>query len=451
MNDWQIRLHGVSDGQISFALNELSRVISSHTHRTPVPGTEGSGANAVHLSVLKDHVPENGYRVEVAIPADGRQDVFIEGGDPVSLSYGVMDFCHRYLPRARISGTVADPYYYRALFTDDALPPAEYTSAPRIQRRGLWTWGLAIYDWPGYLENMARLRLNELIIWNDFAPINGREIVSRAHELGIRIIWGYAWGWDTTMRLDTSEEATQHIIETYENQYAALGGDGIYFQSFTETSQETLDGVLIADAVFGFVNRTAARLLERHPKLRLQFGLHADSVKNHLDIIARVDPRVEIIWENCGGFPYHSSPGVIGDTEATKAFTEKLLALRQGAATGAVFKAMIQLNWPSFKHQTGPETLGCADEMKIRAILPPIREIWRYISGEWLDHGELCRDIMRLYADRSDTAVYNLVENGLFEREIPLPAALYAELAWDCEQDWRTLRRDVLQRLNVSV
>ncbi len=451
MNDWQIRLHGVSGGEISFALSELARVICGHARREPRIGAEDGSLSTVHLSVRKGGVPENGYRIKVETPASGMQHVFIEGDSPVSLGYGVMDFCHRYLPRARISGTVANPYYYRALFADDFLPPEEWASAPRILRRGLWTWGLAVYDWRGYLDNMARMRLNEVIIWNDFAPLNGNEIVAYAHTLGIRVIWGYAWGWDTTMRLDTSEDATQRIVETYEREYASLGGDGIYFQSFTETSRETLDGVLIAVAVVRFVNRTASRLLEKHHGLRLQFGLHADSVKKHLDIVAGVDPRVEIIWENCGGFPYHSCAGTIGDAEAAKAFTGALLALRPGAAAGAVFKGMTQLNWPLFKHQAGPELLGCASESAIESRLPSVRRIWRYLSGEWLDHGEICRNIMRLYAHQAGTAVYNLVEDGLFEREIPLPAALYAELAWDCEQDWRILRRDVLERPDISV
>ena len=112
---------------------------------------------------------------------------------------------------------------------------------------------------------------------------------------------------------------------------------------------------------------------------------------------------------------------------------------------------MTQLNWPLFKHQAGPELLGCASESAIESRLPSVRRIWRYLSGEWLDHGEICRDIMRLYAHQAGTAVYNLVEDGIFEREIPLPAALYAELAWDCEQDWRALRRDVLERPDISV
>ncbi|MBQ3761500.1 MAG: hypothetical protein II875_05730 [Clostridia bacterium] len=451
MKNWCIQLSGVSAGQAKFALKEISALVYAYTRRAPAVCHADTGDNTILLVANKDDAPPNGYRLRVHTPKDGRQLVSITGADAAALQNGCMDFCGRFLSQASLSRKTADPYYIRPLFSEEYLPPSDFTSAPRILRRGLWTWGLAVYDWRGYLENMARLKLNELILWNDYAPVNGREIVSYAHELGIHVLWGYAWGWDTTMRLDTSQEATNRIVATFERQYASLGGDGIYFQSFTETSSETLDGVLIAEAVVDFVNRTARELLKRHPGLRLQFGLHADSVRSHTECIAKVDPRVEIIWENCGGFPYHSCPDVVGDFEETRAFTQKLLSLRPGAGTGAVFKGMTQLDWQRFVHQSGPEVLGCAGEEEIAARLPAVRRIWRYIAGEWLDHGALARDILGLYAGHGNAAVYNLVEAGLFEREISLPAALYAELCWDCRQDWQRLVRETVQRADISV
>ena len=44
--------------------------------------------------------------------------------------------------------------------------------APQVRRRGLWTWGYVIYDYRRYLANMARLKLHEIVIWNDYAPLN---------------------------------------------------------------------------------------------------------------------------------------------------------------------------------------------------------------------------------------------------------------------------------------
>ena len=64
--------------------------------------------------------------------------------------------------------------------------------------------------------------------------------------------------------------------------------DGIYFQSFTELNQDAIDGVLIAEAVTRFVNYTSTKLFERYPKLELQFGLHANSVKDKLEYIAAI-------------------------------------------------------------------------------------------------------------------------------------------------------------------
>ena len=208
---------------------------------------------------------------------------------------------------------------------------------------------------------------------------------------------------------------------------------------------------VIAEAVVEFVNRTAVRLLERHPGLRIQFGLHAQSVKRRLEYIAHVDPRLEIIWENCGDFPWHTMPDRTDAPEETRLLTEQILTLRPQARDGAVLKSMIQLDWGHFRHQEGPCALGCADEALIRARMEPTRRIWRYIAGEWIDHGEKCLETVRCFAERGNTSLYNLVEDGLFERMIPLSAALFAECCWDCRQEWNALLRTCVQRTEIQI
>ena len=64
-----------------------------------------------------------------------------------------------------------------------------------------------------------------------------------------------------------------------------LPGDGIYFQSFTETTEQELDGRSIADVVVPWVNGICASHPEKRPT-ELQFGLHATSVAQKLDRIA---------------------------------------------------------------------------------------------------------------------------------------------------------------------
>lgn len=98
------------------------------------------------------------------------------------------------------------------------------------------------------------------------------------------------------------------VVDTFVRHYAALPGDGIYFQSFTETAEEEHDGQIIADVVVRWVNRVCARILTLKPDLELQFGLHATSVRNRMASIAAVDPRIRIVWEDCGAFPYAYMP-----------------------------------------------------------------------------------------------------------------------------------------------
>lgn len=147
--------------------------------------------------------------------------------------YGAMDFVNRIIPAAEQAHKWMFPYYFVNPF-ETGFAPMDETSSPSVARRGLWTWGHVIYDYRGYLTNMARLKLNELVIWNDFAPLNADEIVAFAHGLGIRIIWGYSWGWDTSIKTDLSDPLALHaledsVVDTFVRHYAALPGDGIYF------------------------------------------------------------------------------------------------------------------------------------------------------------------------------------------------------------------------------
>lgn len=453
MDRWQIESRRAST-QEQFGVQVLCAAIKRHAGYDPAVRARVEKGPCVRLT-LDSTLPEGAYRLQVAAAGESGQQVTLSGADESALMYACMDFVNVYLVKAAQSDTSSSPYYAYPLFGEHPLPETDQVSAPRLRHRGLWTWGHPIYDIDGYLENMARLKLNEVIIWNDFLPLNAKETVKRAHELGIRVIWGYAWGWDTGINLDLSDEqalarAADQVVNQYEREYAQADGDGVYFQSFTETSEERVNGKLIAEVVVEWVNGIAARLLEKHPKLMLQFGLHASSVKNHLQYIAKTDPRVQIIWEDCGDFPYHYMPSRLTQPEETRDFTDKMLALRPGATTGAVLKGMICLNWNTFEHQTGPFVMGHADEQTIAVRREQIRPIWRQIQAEWMTWGDRCRQTVAQLA-KEQTALYGLVEDGLFEREIPLPAALFADILWDCERDYGLLLRQCAQRPDVTL
>ncbi len=383
-----------------------------------------------------------GYHIYTA---DGGSVLCLEGSDAAGALYAAVEWRSHLLPEA---SETHNQRYFRPLLGGDPLPATDVSYAPKLQTRGLWTWGHTICDYRAYLDNMVRLRLNMLTVWNDFPVANAREVVEYAHERGIRVIWGFSWLWDTAMRTDLSQEnlakEAARIAEKYECEYDG-SGDGIYFQSFTETTQETIGGVLIADAVTRFVNDTAGRILDRHPSLEIQFGLHAISVKKRLDYIRRTDPRIRIVWEDCGAFPYNYIPSRTEGMEETLALTDAMTTLRGGGEKyGAVLKGLTCLDWKQFRHQTGPFRMGEAPAGHIADGMEKKRPIWRYVQAWWMQNIDAVPPVMRRLAE-GDSAVSALLEDGYFEAALWFPAALMAEVMWDPSRGGGELLRRTAQ------
>ena len=104
-------------------------------------------------------------------------------GPPPACSMLLRDLEHYHLGAFRNSGgrLIAEP------FTREDYP--------RITYRGHWNWGCNMPDKTGWIENMSRWKLNELIHWDNYPPEKAREYVAFAHERGVRVIWGFGWGW----------------------------------------------------------------------------------------------------------------------------------------------------------------------------------------------------------------------------------------------------------------
>lgn len=372
----------------------------------------------------------------------------IEGFDDAGVLYGVLDFYNKYMStydRVSYPGCMQK-------FDELDMPDFEYGSAPSIKRRGLWTWGHVIYDYKGYLDNMMKLKMNEVVIWNDFAPINADDVVKYAHDRNIRVIWGFSWLWDThhhKVDITNLDGRSEEIFEKYESQYAGIGGDGIYFQTFTEKTVDSIDGVLIAEAAANFVNKTAALFYEKYPELELQFGLHATSVSNRLEFIKTVDPRIRIVWEDCGAFPFYDFQRHVISFEETKELMGKIANLR-GADDrfGVVTKSMVKLDWSCFEHLTGPHCMGVSSEYVKKNRVDRKNNIWKYIQSYWIENAdkamEMVEELRRL--KDGELCALALVEDGMFEENIMYPVALYSEMLWDCDADVRKLMGEVARR-----
>ncbi len=304
-----------------------------------------------------------------------------------------------------------------------------------IKDRGIWTWGHVIYDYRSFFRNMSLLQLNRIVIWNDILPLNAEEVLAEAHRYGIKVVWGFSWGWmdkcgenvrDIGDRRITTLKKS--ILSEFE-EYRSICADGIYFQSFTETDLSEVGGISIAETVVGLVNSVSAEIFSRMPNIEIEFGLHATSVKKSLDIIAKTDPRVRIVWEDCGAFPFDYDPNNTDGFDETYEFTKKLITLRgRDEKCGFVIKGMTKLDWSTFEYHTEPYEISTASPEFIKNRAKEKEPLWNYIEDGWNRNSEYARKILELAASNEKTSVHALIEDGMFEYEIKKPARLFSQM-----------------------
>lgn len=375
--------------------------------------------------------------------------VMIEGYDDKGVLYGCIDFYNKYLVKLEY---IPNPSCKQVNPLDTPFTDFEFQSAPTIKDRGIWTWGHVIYDYKGFIDNMVKLKMNTLIIWNDHVPFHAEDIINYAHGCGIKILFGFPWCWDTDcgkFDLSNINEQGPEILKGYEKEYAGLDIDGIYFQSFTELPGDEIKGILIADAVTDFVNKTAELFFEKYPNLELQFGLHATSVREKLEYIKNVNSRITIVWEDCGAFPLAYSPHDVERHSETNAFIKKVACLRgQDDKFAVVSKGFSFLDWAKFEHLDGSVNFGVSSKSMKQNRVIRRRKMWKYLQAYWLQNMDKAYETVNVLCDskNGNLSVTPLVEDGMFEENIMFPIALYAEMLWDCKAELGSMITDVALR-----
>ena len=199
--------------------------------------------------------------------------------------------------------------------------------------------------------------------------------------------------------------------------------------------------------------------MEKHPDLEIQFGLHATSVREKLEYISKVDPRVRIIWEDCGAFPFSYVPEYVegyDDFEGTCSFVEKLTNLRTGGSVrdrfGVVLKGFTCLDWRCFEHQQGRFVLGVSSEQMQKKNVRRKERIWKYVQAHWFSNADKAFEVIRFMQKDTggDLCITALVEDGMFENKLYFPVALYAQMLWDCSADLKGMTTEVAQRSWVT-
>ena len=401
--------------------------------------------------IKKDEIPENGYVVKVMDNPDNEalKIMIVAALEQRNVFYGAVELVDDYFSFA--APAHGGLRMVDEIFLQEKMPDYYHASAPKFKTRSVFTWGQPILDYRNYIENMARLKLNQLIIWNDFVPVNAKEMIEYAHSCNIKVIWGFSWLWDTNCTLvdmDNLYDSIDGILQKFEKEYYPLNVDGIYFQSFTELRTDKIGDVLIADAVTKFVNKTASRFFEKFGEMELQFGIHATSVKEKLSYIKNLDPRVRLYWEDCGSFPFSYIPKDIETYDETKEFVIKTTSLRESEKFGAVTKGLVWLDWKEFEHLPGSFYIGKCSKPVIHNRVERKRRIWRYIQAYWLTNADKAYDMIKTMCSKTDGDLYltALVEDGMFEENIMFPVALYSEMLWNTNGDLKEMISDVSLR-----
>jgi len=366
---------------------------------------------------------------------EGKRAIVICGADARGVLYGAEEFCARTL-YGGLPNDGAEPR------RDDFDHMAEFalTEAPAIDDRGIWTWGYVIYDYKRFLDNMVKLKMNMLTLWNRTVPLNMDKVIEYAHARGIKIIPGFHWGWGSDSHYDIANPddwpaLKRDIVDTYQREYAGLGIDGIYFQTQTEHNELTKGGRTMAAIARDFVNTVAAGLYEMTPDLHIQFGLHATSIREHYTDFSALDPRVTITWEDAGVLPFSYSPtlGEEEQYEETLKYGLELARFRRESGFAIVPKGWTCLRWDREFEFHGPFILGERVARFTHERLLDRSGLWEGSNQQWYRLFPCAARFYReiLATGPQSTLVTGLVEDGIFEEAIQSGVALFAETLWN--------------------
>jgi len=465
---WKIHA-GTYQGIQEFSVNETQRFLQSFVPYTieikiaHAGETIEEAADGGHLIILgtpddnplikpilkskKINLPENkeGYILSSnEAPWNPKQRIILIAGlNPVGVLYGVQDFNTRILGVEAIRSDPLD------ISLPEKFPSFLYIETPVIANRGIWTWGYVIYDYKNFLDNMARLRMNLLTIWNDKPPLNIEKVIDYAHDRGIRIVLGFPWGWGKKLNLANPEDQQKlkaEVLCTYEKEYSHLKHDGIYFQTLTETNDRTINSKPIALVTCELVNDISADLLQRFPALEIQFGLHATSIMDDYPMLKSLDNRVTITWEDAGTLPYSYDPRSLNDSpentvgfssinnaEKTISYSRNLAGLRKDCCFAMVAKGFSEIRWRSeFEHHR-TFILGERSQNFMDLRLKKNQTSWDKKNALWFAHFQ---DAIKFYkaileVNPNGMNVTALVEDGLFERQIQPCVSLFSLILWN--------------------
>jgi len=279
-----------------------------------------------------------------------------------------------------------------------------------------------------------------LTIWNSEAPLNLPEVCDYAHQRGIKIIAGFNWGWGYKRDISSAEGRAfikKLALDAYREEYLSAPLDGIYFQTETEHKNKVLNGRSVAAWCCDMVNEIAREFYKINPKLSIQFGLHATSIRENYRDLAKLDRRIIITWEDAGALPfaYKPNPHYEDGYKKTLAYSKQLAAFRPGTPFALVPKGWMCLRWGDEFAKHGPLLLGERAPEYLRERLAARQGEWDATNSGWFRHYPLAARFYR-EASKINPNIWatGLVEDGMFEARIQPSVSLFAETVWNPHQ-----------------
>ena len=390
-------------------------------------------------------VPRGGYLIKT-MHEKGRNIVLLAGDTPEAVLWAAFDLLDVVAPM--LESKISSPHgrYAGMFFRTRKIPECTVVRRPQTPVRSVFSWGHVVDDYRTTFREMARARFNRAILWNDRPVVNARDVVACAHSWGVKVFWGFSWGW-TLSGTDTENidfgKLADNIVDEWRRVWRPMGGDGIYFQSFTETSKATIAGRSIPEAVTELVNAVATRIRVESPGTEIVFGLHSNSMRRDgaAEAIAKIDSSIAILWENCGGFPFWETDGRVDPPDVK--FCDQILALNP--SVGLAWKAQLRMDWANYVPPAGPFMLGCAGARLLgrdRAVTEPRLAAF---DEDWILNGKLAYDMVRhVRAGKHPPKEFNAVA----EYNPPYSFATHcqAELFWSSDDTWEDIAKRARMR-----
>ena len=394
-----------------------------------------------------DEVPKGGYLIKTLKDED-RSVIILAGDGPSEVLWAVFDFLDVAVREIeeRMTHDMGGRYAGYILKNPQRLPiDYSFATAPETPCRSVFSWGHVIDDYNESFRAMARARFNRAILWNDQFVVNSKDVVDNAHSWGVKVYWGFSWGWTLSGKdgpVDFNRLADE-VVADWRVRWKTMGGDGIYFQSFTETDKKTIGGKSIPDAVVTFVNAVTKRIRAEAPELDIVFGLHSNSMRYEgaEAALAKIDPSLEVLWENCGGFPYWEAYGDVSSPDI--AFNEKILKITPKA--GFAWKAQLRMDWANYVPPAGPFLLGCAGRRLLERDRRIISEVLCAYDEDWILNGkEAYRLIRHIRNGKNRPIEFNAVAE--YNPPFAYATMCQAELFWNSNDSWESIMRRARMR-----